>query len=434
MAPKRKLTEMQLADVAAASPVVLYIIEQRGEGFEPVWVSDNVARITGHSPEDCLGDPRWWIGAVHPEDRAAVLARTAELRAKGQLVHEYRLRHKHGHYIWIRDELRTAHTIFGPAATAVGAWMDISERRDLETALHDTQDLFYRAFHSNPTLMALTHPDTGEHFDVNDTWLATLKYERDDVIGASAFELDLWADANERARILAEHAARGRVRDMEARLRARDGTVVECLISTEPIEMAHRNLVLWTAADITERNRIRRELETLAHTDPLTGLANRHTFDEVLQRAHKRASRHRSMLGVLALDVDGFKAVNDTLGHPAGDELLIQIAGRLRACVRETDTVARLGGDEFFVVLEDLHARENASAVAEQIVEELSQTFTLSAFKTRVTVSVGIALARHDGASSEELVKQADQALYAMKRQGKNGYLFHDALADEKTS
>lgn len=184
-------------------------------------------------------------------------------------------------------------------------------------------------------------------------------------------------------------------------------------------------------SDISGIKRAAEELERLAHYDPLTGLSNRLLLNAQLRHSLERAERHGELLGVMELDLDGFKNVNDTLGHPAGDKLLQIIAERLRHVLRAEDIIARLGGDEFAVVLEALDSADSAGTVAEKIIAAVAEPLDLDGHSARVTTSVGIALFPADGADATALLKAADTALYVGKREGRNTYRFYDQRMSE---
>ena len=155
-----------------------------------------------------------------------------------------------------------------------------------------------------------------------------------------------------------------------------------------------------------------RRLGYLAQNDQLTGLFNRTLFQDRVKSALARARREGGLVTVMFLDIDGFKEVNDRFGHAVGDDLLRQVAERLVACLRETDTVARLGGDEFTVILEGGKRVEDAGQVAMKILQEISRPYTVGTREIVVTTSIGIAVYPFDGDSYEDLLKGADTAMY----------------------
>jgi diguanylate cyclase (GGDEF)-like protein len=171
--------------------------------------------------------------------------------------------------------------------------------------------------------------------------------------------------------------------------------------------------------DITERRKLQERLERLAHYDSLTALPNRALFFDRLAGAVARARREERRFALLFIDLDGFKAVNDHYGHDAGDYLLFEIARRLRAAIRDSDTAGRMGGDEFTVLLDNIARPEDATAVADKIRSSLSEPIEIPA-GSRVTVgaSVGIAVFPDDGDDGETVLKAADSAMYAIKLAG----------------
>lgn len=177
--------------------------------------------------------------------------------------------------------------------------------------------------------------------------------------------------------------------------------------------------------EVLERRRAEARLEHLAHHDPLTGLPNRLQVAEHLQRSVSKAERHRSRLAVLFIDLDRFKEVNDTLGHAAGDELLIEVTRRLTGQLRSGDLLARLGGDEFVCILEDLVAPQDASRVADKLIARIGESFSIREHDLSISASIGISLYPADGVDAGNLLRAADTAMYQAKKHGRNAYHFY---------
>jgi diguanylate cyclase (GGDEF)-like protein/PAS domain S-box-containing protein len=192
--------------------------------------------------------------------------------------------------------------------------------------------------------------------------------------------------------------------------------------------------VVGLTMDITERKLAEGRIAHMALHDGLTGLPNRLLFKERLGNALARADRRGGRFAVLACDLDRFKAVNDTLGHPAGDALLRIVAERLRGVVRDGDTVARLGGDEFAVILADLGDPQEAGLAARRIIEAMEQPVDLDGHRVGIGVSVGIGLGSQDGADPDTLFRNADIALYRAKAAGRNTYRYYEAAMDAATT
>lgn len=189
----------------------------------------------------------------------------------------------------------------------------------------------------------------------------------------------------------------------------------------------HPELLARAVRYAIERKRTEERLTYLAQYDHLTGLVNRSLFRDRLIQAMARSKRLQQPLGLMLLDLDRFKAVNDTLGHDIGDELLKAVSERLKSCVREVDTVARMGGDEFTIILEGVPSEASIVVVAKRITESISSAFELKGHSVSIGVSIGITVYPHDDQGIDELLKHADEAMYRAKQQGGSGYHFHEA-------
>jgi diguanylate cyclase (GGDEF)-like protein/PAS domain S-box-containing protein len=206
--------------------------------------------------------------------------------------------------------------------------------------------------------------------------------------------------------------------------------LVMVALDTDPVPNPQRRRQLATygvARDITDRKRADEQIAYQAYHDILTELPNRALFKDRLGLALLQAKRNGNHLAVMFIDLDRFKVVNDTLGHGAGDVLLQQVSQRLKASLRRCDTLSRLGGDEFTAVLPELNSKEDAAGIADKFVESLRLPFMVSGQAVHVSASIGVALYPGDGKTLEELVRNADVAMYHMKSLGKNGHAFFEA-------
>jgi diguanylate cyclase (GGDEF)-like protein/PAS domain S-box-containing protein len=213
----------------------------------------------------------------------------------------------------------------------------------------------------------------------------------------------------------------------EIRIVRKDGEIRWLDYSAGLIELEGTPAVLGTAFDITERKRAEERIRSLAYHDTLTGLPNRLLFADRLAVAVAQAHRQGQKLAVLFLDLDGFKVINDSLGHSLGDRLLEVVAERIQCALREGDTVARLGGDEFTLLLPGVSRAEDAAKVAEKILEALRQPVPIDGRDLYVTGSVGISVYPDDGGDSETLVRNADAAMYRAKDRGRDTYQLYAA-------
>ena len=215
----------------------------------------------------------------------------------------------------------------------------------------------------------------------------------------------------------------GTTATFECRVRRADGEwrIVDSVM-TNLLDEPDVGAIVLNSRDVTERRSLEKELNHQAFHDTLTGLANRALFLDRLSHAMDRGDRGADPVGVLFLDLDDFKAVNDSFGHPAGDRLLVAVAERIRAATRPGDTVARFGGDEFAVLVESGAMPEAAEAVAERITESLAATFRIHTNDVAMRASIGIALGRRPHETPDDLLRDADLAMYLAKRNGKGRF------------
>lgn len=193
----------------------------------------------------------------------------------------------------------------------------------------------------------------------------------------------------------------------------------------------HRRVAMF--CDISEKKATEEQIWQQANFDPLTGLSNRRRFHENLSQEMRKCHRNGNSLGLMFLDLDRFKEINDSLGHEMGDLLLQEAAKRLKSCVRDTDNVARLGGDEFTIILSELDNTEHADRIAQAVLKSMTKPFALGMDMAYVSASIGITFYPNDAEEIEQLLKNADQAMYAAKHQGRNGYRYFTPAMQEAT-
>ena len=184
--------------------------------------------------------------------------------------------------------------------------------------------------------------------------------------------------------------------------------------------------------DITERKKEEERVQYLANYDVLTGLPNRYLLNDRLEQGLSLAQRHQTKLAVLFIDLDRFKNVNDSLGHDVGDELLKEVAQRLRGCLRRSDTIARQGGDEFIALLGDLNSEDEVTFVAEKMIESLRGEFNIGEQQLSISLSIGVSIYPDDGETAVQLLRNADLAMYRAKDSGRNQFQYYEAEMNEK--
>ncbi|MGZ3181173.1 MAG: EAL domain-containing response regulator [Telluria sp.] len=324
----------------------------------------------------------------------------------------------------------------------------LAETNSRITSQLETSEKMYRYLVDSSPDIIYTLNHEGRFTFVNDRAQALLGLTRDELIGKH-YSMIVHEEDIERARyVFNERRGEARAtRNVELRLKCFNGNGLErtfnntvTTISLNAMGMhAHGGEVhtheyfgtYGVARDITERKRAEEVISYQAYHDILTDLPNRVLFKDRLGLAVIQAKRKKTELAVMFIDLDRFKLVNDTLGHVKGDELLQQVAVRLKDCLRRGDTLARQGGDEFTIVLPELRDRADATAIAGKFLESLEAPFQLDGHEVHISASIGIAVYPHDGDNIDELLRHADIAMYQVKASGKNGHAFYnDAMLD----
>lgn len=281
-----------------------------------------------------------------------------------------------------------------------------------------SREWFDKLFGASPVGISITRVRDHVLIAVNDAWLELMGYERHEVIGRTRTELNLWADLADREAMAEKIRQSGSQRNVEVRYRRKTGEHSVLFGALETIEVAGERYVLGTAFDISDRKRTEDRYQHLATHDALTDLPNRGLLLDRLGHAIRNAERNRSRVAVLFIDLDGFKAVNDSYGHQTGDELLKAVALRLTAAVRDADTIARLGGDEFVVVFEAWHTLDEVIAISDKLCQALLPVFELSGCRIQQHASIGISVYPDDGLDGATLLDKADQVMYVAKQRG----------------
>jgi diguanylate cyclase (GGDEF)-like protein/PAS domain S-box-containing protein len=419
------LSESHYRALVEQVPAIVYEAEV-GVTSDWRYISPQIETVLGFLPSEFTSEV--WYHHIHPDDRDEVIATEeralAEPPGRGH-TSEYRMLRRDGRVVWISDEFVLLEEPNGTRFYR-GVMLDVTARKHAEGGLRSSEERF-RSLVQNSADVILLLDAMGKIRYVSPAVERISGFRPDELEGRDGFELlhpsDL-ASAQERmAEVL---NMPGSVTTMEVRGRHKDGSWLWLEASGMNL-LDDRNVeaIVVNYRDVTGRKQLEEALSHQAFHDPLTGLANRALLRDRLKHALARRERGNHPLAVILVDLDDFKTVNDSLGHEAGDVVLITLARRLLANTRPSDTVARLGGDEFAVVLDGLDDAGEAAIIAERLVAMMQEPFRVAERKLSLRASFGIAITT-EAEESDNLLRNADAAMYRAKAQAQGHYAVYD--------
>jgi len=395
------------------------------------------ASIIGYAREEVRGISFQEI--TSDEDGASCLEAFRRLwtGASDAVSLEIRLNKKNGEPVWTRLTVSLLRDREGWPSHLLGHVAAMKERpvsRSVAVAPQvetekPREDRYRSAFDTCPDGVLITQVIDGKILDANPALLEMLGYDREEIVGRKSIDLDLWADDGDRVKLAEALEELSGFRDLEIRLRRKGGEVFWGQISASYADIDGAACVLSFIRDVSAAKADEEKIRNLAFYDTLTTLPNRRLLWERLRQALISSVRSGAKHALLFVDLDGFKSLNDTLGHHIGDLMLQETARRISGCVREADTVARLGGDEFVVILEDLSqvpevAAAQARTVGGKILSAINQPYMLEGRECHTTSSMGITVFGNQNESTNEVLQQADIAMYQAKAAGRNAMFF----------
>jgi diguanylate cyclase (GGDEF)-like protein/PAS domain S-box-containing protein len=392
----------------------------------PLYISPQIEDLLGYEHAAWLTEDELWLDVLHPEDRDRCAAADAEARANlSDLYAEYRMIHKDGHIVWVSEHAAVGRDEATGLLYWQGVMIDISERKHAENALAASERQ-YRSVFDAATIGLLTLDLDGRVRDANPAAEHALGHRPGALAGTG-----LWDDLMPASAAAVVEGRSDRC-ELEQPLRRRDGTLrwfrlVLVLIRDDAGEAHHLTVML---EDIDARKRTEAELIHRSNHDALTSLPRREYFIEQLADAVDRASLTNAGVGVVFVDLDNFKQVNDSAGHHAGDQLLTAIAARLSTTVRPSDVVARFGGDEFVVLANGISDERDANQLAWRLAGALRAPFAIGNAELTVSASFGVYYTRDRDEGAEDILRKADAAMYTAKQRGRNRVAVFGAAAE----
>ncbi|MDM7985751.1 MAG: EAL domain-containing protein [Smithella sp.] len=400
-------------DIIANAGVGIYIVKDT----KFVYVSELYQKITGFTDQELLGE--YALKNIYHEDREKVRYQAIKcLKKESFEPYEYRFIRKDNELRYILETVSPI--VYKGERATLGSFMDITERKMMEekyrSILENIQEAYFEVdLHGNFTFF-------------NNSLCKTTGCSREELFGANYKQFSDEENSKNVFNAFNKVFKTGQPTEgFDWRIKRKDGTqrYIEASVSLQNTSSGKPVGFKGVIRDITERKRIEQELNHLATHDALTGLPNRLMFSQLLDHAIHSAQRYKKQLAVLFIDLDRFKTINDSLGHDAGDQLLKEIALRLRKSLRNVDVVGRLGGDEFIVLIEDLQEIKQLEIIAHKILATVIKPMVLLGEECRVTASIGISVFPKDGQDEQSLMKNADIAMYFAKEEGKNNFQFY---------
>jgi diguanylate cyclase (GGDEF)-like protein/PAS domain S-box-containing protein len=440
-----KVAEQQLAEVQEA----LRASEERYrtafhnsiDGFAIIRVVDGVfldvnralLEATGYERQEVVGRTALELNLwVNPDERE----RFFQALSKDSVCRNFAacFRRKDGQTLW---GLMTASLIEVDGHKCFLAQVrDVSEAKAAEEsmaaaaeALRVSEERYRTAFETSLDGIGLAHMEDGLFVDVNPAFLCIFGFTRDEVVLHTSAELHVWAEPNDRKKMVDVLRDSSVCHDMEVQFQRKNGQKFWVQLSASKVDLDGIPSIMVVMRDNSEAKAAAEKIEDLAFFDPLTRLPNRRQLLDRLRQTLDACNRKSRKLALLLVDLDNFKTLNDTLGHQAGDQLLQEAAKRITASVRETDFVARIGGDEFLVMLEELgeapdHAAKQAKTVGEKLLTALAQPYLLNGRECLSTSSIGITVFGDRREETTEVLQQADIAMDHAKAAGRNTLRF----------
>jgi diguanylate cyclase (GGDEF)-like protein/PAS domain S-box-containing protein len=418
-----KILTLQTAALEAAANAIV-ITNHEGE---IVWVNQAFTTITGYSKEEALGNnPRLLKSGKQPQSYYADLWSTISSGRvwHGELVNRRKDGSSYTEEMTITPVTRDLDNPAKPYFIAIK--QDITERKQIEQAFREAEEK-YRAIFEDAVVGIFRSTPGGRYVDVNPSMARMLGYASPSELVASITDISrqVYVDPKRREELKRLLREQPTVKNFECAVYRKDGS--KMWFSANMRTVSENGVVVGyegTNEDITDRKVAEERVQYLAYYDALTGLPNRTLLQDRLTKALAEGRRQRYKIGLLFLDLDRFKDINDSLGHSIGDLFLQEVAERLKRFAREQDTAARLGGDEFLIMLTHIGDVSDAAVAAERLMDAMNAEFLIQGHSLNVSCSIGISIFPEHGADCVTLIKNADAAMYSAKADGRDMFRF----------
>lgn len=405
-------SEARFRDALEHASIGVVVLGQYGGIIE---ASSTLAQMLGIASDDLRG--RSFLDIAHPDERPEIEREMRRLAAGATeaIAAERRLLRSDGEVVWVQMSASLFDPADDPSPQIVALLQNITERHDAVERLRRSQEKYSQIFNTSPLAITVSTLRDGVFREANASCQSVFGYSREELIGKPAFELGIWVDTADHEELVRRAREVQHPAPVLTHIRRKDGSVRPVEMFAAIYSVDGDELLMGLTMDVSERVAFENQLELQTLYDGVTGLPNRVLFLRRLQRVFEQIGGSRSAV-VIALNLDRFKVVNETMGHGAGDDLLLAVANRLRDIIRAPHTVARFSADEFYVLLEDLRQRKNALAIVRESLRIFETPFRLLGTEVHMTASAGVALSSARVKSADELLRHANLALSLAKR------------------
>ncbi len=414
-----KQAEERFKLAARTSKELIYELDLKTNKL--TWFGDDEV-VLGYNKNRQKLTPEFLLARVHKDDRALVQANIdPQLRKDLQSEITYKIRNKEEHWVYFHDFSEMLLDAQGNPEKIIGTCTDITKRLLNQKKLKQSANVF-----ENTNEGVLITDKEGVILDTNRAFTEITGFTKKEVLGKRPsilksgiyepkFYAAMWAD------LLSKRKWIGEIYN-----RRKDGSMYPELLNISAVVDENKDIENFIAvfSDISVLRESEQKLDFLSHHDSLTGLPNKTLLKARIEQAIY--GNHRRLKSVIFLDIDNFKNINDSFGHSIGDEMLVEISKRLAKHTKKSDTLARIGGDDFIVFLDNVQDLDYISFYADKILRLINEPIKLGEQKFRITGSIGISLFPNDGEGSEDLIKNADTAMFRSKDNGKNTFVFYD--------
>lgn len=407
------------------------------EHWTMLYISNGCEGLTGYTPAQLINNQtisyEEVIAAEYRNFVRMEIAKAVEENTAFEI--EYPIVHASGHLVWVSERGYPVYDEYGQVQALEGYIQDISDRKNVEASLKKAESR-YRSIFENAIEGIFQSTLEGQYLVANPALASIYGYESSTALisALNNIQHQLYVLPTRRDEFVKEITTKGKVHNFQSQIYRKDKSIIWISENARLVYDKDNRPIYYegTVEDITELKNHAVEIEYQATHDNLTGLPNRYILNDRLQQSINFASRYHTKLGIVFVDLDQFKLINDSMGHSVGDQLLVSVSKRISNNVRDIDTVVRLGGDEFVILIPNVQTRQDIELSLGRLLNHMSAPLNINDFNFSITCSMGISVYPDDGRDPDTLLKNADSAMFKAKHTGRNNFQFFTPELNEK--